>query len=91
MEHVISGHQLRQVCQLAAELGAIAALIKTGKLKPYLSKAEAFRAYGRANVERWINEGHIVARKDGNHSANWRVDRLEVEAIVKSMAIIRYP
>jgi hypothetical protein len=73
MEHVLSGHQLRQVCQLAAELGAIAALIKTGKLKPYL-----------------INEGHIAARKDGDHSANWRVDRLEVEAIVKSMAIIRY-
>lgn len=90
MEEVISRHQLRQVCQVAAELGAIAALVKTGKLKPYLSKAEAFRAYGRANIEHWINEGHITPRKDGDHSAHWRVDRLEVEAIVKSMAILRY-
>jgi hypothetical protein len=70
--------------QAGAELGAIAALIKTGKLKPYITKAEAYRLYGRKNVERWLDDGLLTPRKDGNHSAGWRIDRLEAELIVKA-------
>ena len=70
--------------QAGAELGAIIALIKTGKLKPYITKAEAFRLYGRKNIERWLADGLLTPRKDGDHSAAWRIDRLEAKLIVKA-------
>jgi hypothetical protein len=87
MEFQITPHQLKKIICEAAELGAIMALTRAGKLRPYLKKAEAFRSYGRANVEKWLAEGQLTIRKDGNESAAWRIGRLEVEAIVKSMAI----
>jgi hypothetical protein len=90
MDFEISTHQLKIIIQEAAEMGAILALTKVGKLKPYLKKSDAFRKYGRANVEHWIEKGIITIRKDGDHSAAWRIDRLEIEAIVKSIAILRY-
>jgi hypothetical protein len=90
MEFQITAHQLRIVIQESAELGAILALNKVGKLKPYLKKSEAFRKYGRANVEHWIDNGMVTIRKDGDHSAAWRIDRLEIEAIVKSITILRH-
>jgi len=76
--------------QSAAELGAIAALVSTGKLKPYLKKAEAFRLYGRKNIEHWIDAGLITPRKDGDQSACWRIDRLEAEALDKAYHILKF-
>ena len=70
--------------QAGAELGALIALIKTGQLKPYITKAEACRLYGRKNIQRWLDEGLLKPRKDGNHSAGFRIDRLEIELIVKA-------
>lgn len=75
--------------QKAAELGAKHTLCRTGKLKPYLTKAQAFREYGRANIEHWIEQGLITPRKDGNHSANWRVDRIEADAIRSAIELSR--
>ena len=89
MDFLISTHQLKLIIREAAEMGAIQALTKAGKLKPYLKKTEAFRKYGRANIEHWAGQGLITIRKDGDHSAAWRIDRLEVEAIVKSIALLR--
>lgn len=90
MDFEISSHQLKIIIQEAAEMGAVLALAKVGKLKPYLKKSEAFRKYGRANIENWVENGLITIRKDGGHSAVWRIDRLEVEAIAKSIAILKY-
>jgi hypothetical protein len=90
MDLEISTHQLKIIIQESAELGAILALTKVGKLKPYLKRSDAFRKYGRANIEHWIDKGMITIRKDGDHSAAWRIDRLETEAIVRSIAILRY-
>lgn len=90
MDFVITSHQLKMIIRESAEMGAIQALTKAGKLKPYLKKSEAFRKYGRANIEHWANEGLLTIRKDGDHSAHWRIDRLEVEAIVKATTLLRY-
>ena len=86
----ISEHQLQKIVSSAAEIGASYALSRTGKTKPYLKKAEAFRLYGRKHVERWIEEGLITPRKDGDHSAAWRIERLEIEALAKAMDLLRY-
>jgi hypothetical protein len=90
MDFLISPHQLKLIIREAAEMGALQTLTRTGKLKPYLKKSEAFRKYGRANIENWAKNGLITIRKDGDHSAVWRIDRLEVEAIVKSFNLLRY-
>jgi hypothetical protein len=71
----------------AAELGAIAALVKVGKIKPYLKKSEAFKIHGRNKVERWLEAGLITPRKDGDYSAAWRLDRIELEVLSKSIKI----
>jgi len=89
MEIQISNHQLQILFKAAAELGAITALVHAGKIKPYLKKAEAFRLYGRNQVEHWIAEGLITPRKDGDHSACWRIDRLEVEALAKAHLLLQ--
>lgn len=49
----------------AVENGAGMALAKTGALRPFLTKAEAYRLYGRSDVDRWIAEGllHPNTRK----------------------------
>jgi hypothetical protein len=73
--------KLNLVIERSAELGAKQVLYSTGALKPYISKAEAFRLFGRANLERWIADGLITPRKDGDLSSRWRIDRLEAESI----------
>jgi len=80
----------QHLLQAGAELGAMIALIKTGQLKPYITKAEAARLYGRKNIERWLNEGLLTPRKDGNHSAGWRIDRLEAELVVKARFLLQH-
>jgi hypothetical protein len=81
---------IRLLLQQGAELGAITALIKTAKLKPYLKKKEAYRLYGRKNIEHWLDEGILTIRKDGDHSAGWRIDRLELELIVKAHFLLQH-
>ncbi|MEH3115735.1 hypothetical protein [Pedobacter terrae] len=90
MEIQISIYILEKLLEEAAEMGGRVALSRIGKLKPYLKKAEAFRLYGRRNVERWIAKGLVTARKDGSHSASWRIEWLEIESVSKAKALIRY-
>jgi hypothetical protein len=89
MEPAIS-NVLIQTFSCGAELGAIQALVKTGQLRPYLKKSEAFRQFGRKKVEDWIRDGLITPRKDGGHSAAWRIDRLEIECLAKAIYMTRY-
>ncbi|WP_256009437.1 hypothetical protein [Desertivirga xinjiangensis] len=86
----ISSFHLELLLQHASEMGALCALTKVGKVKPYLKKSEAFRIYGRANVELWIERGLITPRKDGSDSAAWRIDRMELEAICRAKILLRY-
>ena len=88
-ENQILSHHLHQLIKLSAELGATIALIKAGKLKPYLKKSEAFKIYGRSKVEHWIADGLVKPRKDGDHSAAWRLDRIELELIHKAHQLIQ--
>jgi len=89
MDIQISSTQLHFLIRQAAEIGANFALAQTGKIKPYLKKSEAFRRYGRNQVEHWIAEGLITPRKDGELSASWRIERLELEAIVKAHLLLK--
>jgi hypothetical protein len=85
----ITDAQLLALVSKAAELATFKTLIETGKLKPYLKKSEAFRLYGRKHIEKWLNKGLLTPRKDGDHSASWRLDRLEIEILVHSIEMCR--
>jgi hypothetical protein len=74
--------ELSLLFSTAAELGATIAMIKTGQLKPYLTKSQAFRRYGRKHIEKWVSKGLLTVRKDGDHSAAWRLDLLEIEFLI---------
>lgn len=76
--------QLSELLANAAEIGAKRALSQLGVIRPYLKKSEAFKQFGRANVERWLKEGLITPRKDGVDSAAWRLDRNELESVAKT-------
>jgi hypothetical protein len=81
MEVTMSKTMLTQLLSEASELGAKRALAEAGTIKPFISKQEAYKKYGKANVERWILEQLITARKDGGHSAKWRIERSEIDAV----------
>jgi hypothetical protein len=90
VENEIPAHLFARIFNCGAELGATAALVKTGHLRPYLKKSEAFRLYGRKHVEHWIDTGLVTPRKDGDHSAAWRIDRIEIESVNKALGLLRY-
>ena len=85
----ISNFQLELILKRSAEVATIVALVKTGAIKPYLKKSEAFRRFGRKNVERWIKERMVTLRKDGDHSATWRIDRVEIEVLWHAIELTR--
>lgn len=80
----ISKTQLSNLLAQAAELGAMTALSKTGVIKPFVKRSDAFRMYGRGTIERWVKEGLITPIKDGEASAAWRLDRVELENVART-------
>ena len=84
MRYELSQMELSNMLTEAAEMGAKRAYIHLGIIKPYMSKAEAFKMYGRANVERWVKEQLIIPIKDGGNSAKWRLCRIRLEMVAKT-------
>ena len=85
----ISLTTLNKLLKDAAERGATIALAKMGHIKPFMNKSEAYRLYGRNNVENWIREGLIHPNKDNvGRNAQIRIDRVEIENVAKSNNII---
>ncbi|MDT3401265.1 hypothetical protein [Mucilaginibacter terrae] len=79
--------QFEEILALAAELGAVNALVQSGQIKPYLKKSDAYKRYGRKNIEHWLESGQITPRKDGDASAAWRLSRIEIETLVKTLKL----
>lgn len=83
MQFNISISHLTVLLRDAAEEGATIALVKCGKIKPFMSKSEAYKTYSRKNVDRWIQEGLVTDHQDGE-GANYRIDRIEIETVAKA-------
>jgi hypothetical protein len=79
---------LQQVANESAQLGALSAMIRLGAIKPYLNKTQAFKIYGRSKVESWLKDGHIRLIKDGDHSAAWRLDRIQLDTLEKAEKLL---
>lgn len=83
MQVTLEVYQLRNLLADAAEMGATKALSQSGAIKPYLSKSEAYKIYGRRNIDRWIKEKLLKKITDGI-STKVRLDRSQLEAVAKS-------
>lgn len=60
------------------------ALIASGQLPDTLTKAQAFRQYGRSNVEHWISEGLINPVKQRGYNSKKFIDRLKLESLARA-------
>ncbi len=86
----IFDYDLRDILTDAAKLGATAALAGAGLLKPYLSKAEAYRLYGRYKVDKWIRMQMVSVNQDLGNNDKGRIDRVEIEAVASSQNLATY-
>ncbi len=84
MDVLLTLDELSKIIADASELGAKRALISTGALKAFLSASQAYKIYGRSNVDRWIKEGLISPQKDGDKNTAVRLDRMLLESIAAS-------
>jgi len=68
----------------ATTTGTTKALAECSHLGDQLSKAEAYRLYGRGSVDRWISEGLIRPSANNGKNPSKCLDREKVEAIAAS-------
>lgn len=73
-----------------AEAGAQKAIDDAGVLPSCLSKSEAYRLYGRATIDRWIQEGLIVPTARNGKILHKCIDRFKLDAIAHSSNRITY-
>lgn len=74
-------HETSKVIQDIVKITTHKVLIETGQMKPFISKNEAYRRYGRGTVERWIDEGLVKQIKDGDRNCDIRIDRVQIETV----------
>ena len=73
--------EFRQVVSDVMEIAVKQTLVSLGMLKPYLTKAEAYKIYGRKQVDRWLKEKLIEKIKDGTNTSSIRLSRIELEKV----------
>ena len=84
----LSNKELATLLKNAVQEGADNALKKEHTIPDKLTKATAYRLYGRSNVDRWLREGLISNRKDD--SSQTFLDRSELETVSGSSNRITY-
>jgi hypothetical protein len=68
----------------AAVEGASKALDQYGGLPAHISKAEAYRLYGRGNVDRWVSEGLIIPAIIHGKAFKKILDRIQLDRVAAS-------
>ena len=82
--------ELMAILKHAAETGALSALTQAGSFQKPVTKSEAFRLYGRSQVERWIMEGLIVPFASEGSVNKKFIDRKKLMAVAASSNRITY-
>lgn len=83
-------YELKNLLYDVGQMAITGSRIASGDLSPTLSKREAYRIYGEGVVKRWIEEGLLTIRKDGNNTSKCRISRIEIEALAKANNRITY-
>lgn len=72
---------LSDAVQIGIKKGMMIGAVSEVKLTPYISKAQAYKIYGRKNVDFWIKKSLIKEIKDGDNTATIRLDRIKLEIV----------
>jgi len=83
MERMFTSREMNIICTTVAEIAVTNVLGRLGVIKPYMSRQEANRVYGRSNVDRWLSAKLITKRQKGTGN-QWRLNRAELEAAAAS-------
>ncbi|QXV63656.1 hypothetical protein INP83_11070 [Mucilaginibacter sp. 21P] len=67
--------------QHAVHRGSAKAVDQCGAITALVSKAEAYRIYGRSNVDRWLKEGLISPMKKPGEKSKLFLDRKKLAGI----------
>jgi len=86
MEH----RELVRLLKNAVTVGAEKALIENVALPEYLGKADAYRLYGRSNVDRWINEKLIHLESSGGKINKQVIKRKQLDSVAETSNRITY-
>lgn len=89
MDGIPLDYRLAALMKAQAELGAIAVLKLTGNIKPYISKLEAGKIYGRTQVQKWLDD-HVVTPRQDEPGKRMRLDRVELASVAASQSLIQY-
>lgn len=88
MSYTFEEKHLKDLLADAFEIGFKKGLLTASsveiKLKPYISKSESYRLYGRSLVDRWIASNLIREIKDGENNSSIRIDRIQLELVAKA-------
>lgn len=72
----------------AVENGASTVLMETNVVPELITKSQAYRLYGRCNVDRWILEG--ILKAISNKTTQILLDHAQLEVIAASSNRITY-
>jgi len=81
--------ELAMLLKNAAEQGTANAIKEERPVPDRLTKAEAYRLYGRSNVDRWLREG-LISKQPTTDTSQIFLDRSELEAVAASSNRITY-
>lgn len=82
---------IAKVMRSIAKLTATEMLAMTGGLKPYISKAEAYKMYGRGKVDKWIADGHLsISQDEVGTSSKMRINRGEIESLAEADDLLQF-
>jgi len=85
--------KLKELSQLlieAVHIGTGKAIAETGGLPAHLCKADAYRLYGRNDVDRWIEEKLIIPAIINGKVSTKFFDRIQLERIARSSNRLTY-
>ncbi len=81
--------ELATLLKNAAEQGTANAIKEEQPVPDQLTKADAYRLYGRSNVDRWLREG-LISKQPPTDTSQIFFDRSELEAVAASSNRITY-
>lgn len=81
--------ELATLLKNAAEQGTANAFREERPVPGRLTKAEAYRLYGRSNVDRWLREG-LLSAPQATGTSQILLDRSELEAVAAASNRISY-
>ncbi|WP_298938326.1 hypothetical protein [uncultured Dysgonomonas sp.] len=81
--------ELATLLKNAAEQGTANAIKEEQPVPDQLTKADAYRLYGRSNVDRWLREG-LISKQQPTDTSQIFFDRSELEAVAASSNRITY-